>query len=119
MKEVVKLTKAGKFSITLSESVKPLFKQQLEWFVNGLYECLRDNKKVTTDNNAESIYYYAINEVLMRYQRSLPWRKGTIKLILTRVEAHVYWELCMTHFALPNNNPEIGNILMELHRRLS
>lgn len=113
-KELVKITAKGKVSVLVSHSLKPFLLNFLELLMNDR------GKPALSLHTAKDLCYTAlVNELYVKYLVQLSLIQGDTRILLTLSQAYAMWELSQDYEHFAYANPQLGNILMELHRILS
>lgn len=110
----VKITVKGKISIKVSQSLKPFLLNFLELLMND-----RPKPKLSMHTAKDLCYLALINELYVKHLVSLSLIDGDCRILLTLSQAYAIWELSQDYEHFAYANPQLGNILMELHRILT
>lgn len=113
-KQPVKITVKGKVSILVSESLKPFLLNFLELIMND-----RPRPALSMHTAKDLCYTALVNELYVRYLVPLSLIQGDTRILLTLSQAYAMWELSQDYEHFAYANPQLGNILMELHRILN
>lgn len=114
MNQQVKITAKGKVIMHLSDSLKHYFKNFLELLMND-----RAKTALTIISAKDHCYTALVSELYSKYLAQLSFVTGDTRVALTLAQAYALWELSQDyeHFAFAH--PQMGNLLMELHQKLS
>ena len=112
--QYVKIKPSGKLSLLLPRSMKYAFKNLLELFMNS-----NDDPKVDRSRVLKLISVALIGEVYMKNFANLSLVQNDVRITLTRSQALALWEMCQEHDQQAYIDAEMGNILMQLHQKLS
>jgi hypothetical protein len=114
----VKITTSGKVRITVSKSLKPTFLSLLELFLGNLEDSLK-GKPLHWNNNSDRVYRFLIEDLYFKYHTELSIiNQNDSKVLLTRAQAHTFWELCQNYSDVSLDNPQMGYLLSQLYQKL-
>ena len=119
MKAIVKITETGRVKLRLSKSLKPTFFHLLQLFLQYMDENVKRNRKLDYNNNDTRVYAALLQEVFVKHHTQLSIIDQESKINLTRAQAHTFWGCCMLWNDDAFDNPEMGGMLVELHKALS
>lgn len=119
MKLVVKITETGRVKLRLSKSLKTEFLRVLILFIQYTDDNIRRDRKLTYHNNDSRVYNASLQEVFLKHHTQLSIIDQESKITLTRVQAHVFWGCCMEWSDDAFQNPQMGGMLVDLHKALS
>lgn len=116
-KQLIKLTSKGKVSISMSASLKPFFLTFIETVQqrNELFNAL----KLEEETAIERMRLALVCEVYMRHLVNLSMINQPGRLLLTLAQAHALWTYWMDYYNEFSKHPEMGNLFMQLHQKLS
>lgn len=117
--KTVKILPSGKIKLRLSKSLKPVFLSLLQMFLNNLECNIKNDRKLTYHNYDERVSSELLQEVYVKHHTTLCIIDQESKINLTRAQAHTLWGMCMEWSDDAFQNPEMGGLLLELHRSLS
>lgn len=115
--QLIKITSKGKVSIVIGDSLKP-------FFLNILEDIQHRNAhvaamKLTEDIAMERMRLCAINEIYVRHFTMLSMINQPGRLLITWAQALALWTYYMDYFAQYSKHPELGNLFMQLHQKLT
>lgn len=114
---LIKLTSKGKVSIAMSNSLKPFFLQMLEDIQQRNAHVA--NLHLTEEIALERVRLCAINEIYIRHFTMLSMINQPGRLLITWAQALALWTYWMDYFTQYSKHPELGNLFMQLHKKLS
>lgn len=118
-RELVRLTSKGKVSITLpaAGTLKPFFVIMLEKLMTEVEYAA--NTALSMDNAAARTKFALLSEVYLRHMMTFNLvTRQDVKVLLTIPQAIAIWELSQDYSSMFISNPEMGNLLMQLHQKL-
>ena len=117
--KLVKITATGKVSVMLSRGLKMSLLNLLQVFINTLRDERRQRGNLTVMKVDTHISLAVIEEMFVKYHTQLHLIDRECRLPLSMAQALVFWSMCQCNDHLWNDDAEMGNLLMELHRKLS
>lgn len=115
--QLVKITSSGKVCIMLGKSLKVTFLQCLEGVLTGKEWANR--VKLDAASVGNKIHFATLSEIYTRHFTTLNMLNQESRLLLTVSQALTLWELSQEYDVNFYNDPEMGNLLMQLHQKLS
>lgn len=115
---MVKITPTGKYSIRVSAQLKGFLLTLLYTFLENLNNEVA-RTRLAAFNNDVRILRALIDEIFCKYHTQLSIINRDGKLVLTVAQAHALWELCQQYDQEAFMHPEMGHLLMELHKKMN
>jgi hypothetical protein len=114
---LVRITPRGKVSMLLSSANKAAITSLLEGYLQHNAWCLRT--RLDGLHYYDKIRYATVSELFTKHYTTLHLVLDQSRIILTRVHALELCHILSTHTDLGHTNPELGNLYMQLHQKLS
>lgn len=114
MSQYVTLTSKGKVRISVPGSLKYTFKNLLELFIND-----KVKGRLTRVTVGHLMEVANMDELYCKYHTQLCLMQGDVKLLLTLSQAYALWDLCQEYEKFAYTDAVMGDILMQLHQKLS
>lgn len=114
---LIKITSKGKVSIAISESLKGFFLS----FLESVQQHNHNMTVVRLDDVSapEKMRLALINEVYMRHYTMLSMLGNQGRLLVTLPQALALWTYAQDYQNEVRKHPELGNLFMQLHQKLS
>lgn len=112
--QYVKVKTSGKVSVLIMSRMKYTFKNLLELFMNDKPKPQLDRTTVQHLTNVA-----LMSEIYCKYYTHLHIVRDDVRILITRSQAYAFWELCQEYDHYAYNDAEMGNILMQLHQKIS
>jgi hypothetical protein len=114
--QYVKLTSKGKVSIYLTGTMRGLFLYMIEQMLTFTESSTRDC--LSMRNAAERVRFALVSEIYTRHFASFSLLRNDLKLLLTPAQALAFWQLSQEYDFKPEHDPQMGDMLMQLHQKL-